>query len=136
MGQDRETLHRDALCVRDALIRASRVLPDDTEAAIASAAARGGKAESVMAAIRTNLQIAREKGMPMCQDTGAFWCLASIGRSADVRIGDVEKVIQEGAALAAEEGIDNYNRAATAGIEASRQKRCASVSSSRKKRCG
>ena len=85
MGQDRETLHRDALCVRDALIRASRVLPDDTEAAIASAAARGGKAESVMAAIRTNLQIAREKGMPMCQDTGAFWCLASIGRSADVR---------------------------------------------------
>lgn len=105
MGQNRETLHRDALCVRDALISASRVLPDDTEAAIASAAARGGKAESVMAAIRTNLQIAREKGMPMCQDTGAFWCLASIGRSADVRIGDVEKVIQEGAALAAEEGF-------------------------------
>ena len=96
---------KSAEIIMDELIKASVMLSLDAMEAIESAEAAGGKAETVMKAIRENLRIASSMNMPMCQDTGAFWCLASIGRSADVRIGDVEKVIQEGAALAAEEGF-------------------------------
>ena len=95
---------KSAEIIRDELIKASVMLPLDAMEAIESAEAAGGKAETVMKAIRENLRIASSMNMPMCQDTGAFWCLASIGRDAKLSIGDVERVVNEGAYMAAEDG--------------------------------
>lgn len=95
---------KSAEIIRDELIKASVMLPLDAMEAIESAEAAGGKAETVMKAIRENLRIASSMSMPMCQDTGAFWCLASIGREAKLSIGDVERVVNEGARMAAEDG--------------------------------
>ena len=72
--------------VKDGLVEAARILPEDIEKAILSAVPEGGKAESVMSAIKENLEISRKTGLPMCQDTGGIWCLASIGRDSDVRL--------------------------------------------------
>ena len=88
-----------------ALIKAARVLPDDIERRLEEAMPSGGKAESVMDAIRRNLGISRKTGLPMCQDTGAFWCLAEIGRDCDASLAAVEALIIEGAAKAAEDGF-------------------------------
>ncbi len=88
-----------------ALIKAARVLPDDIEKRLEEAMPSGGKAESVMDAIRRNLGISRKTGLPMCQDTGAFWCLAEIGRDSDASLAAVEALIIEGAAKAAEDGF-------------------------------
>ncbi len=88
-----------------ALIKAARVLPDDIERRLEEAMPSGGKAESVMDAIRRNLGISRKTGLPMCQDTGAFWCLAEIGRDSDASLAAVEALIIEGAAKAAEDGF-------------------------------
>ncbi len=95
---------KSAEIIRDELIKASVMLSLDAMEAIESAEAAGGKAETVMKAIRENLRIASSMNMPMCQDTGAFWCLASIGRDAKLSIGDVERVVNEGAHMAAEDG--------------------------------
>ena len=83
--------------VKDGLVEAARILPEDIEKAILSAVPEGGKAESVMSAIKENLEISRKTGLPMCQDTGGFWCLASIGRDSDVRLSDIEHLILRGA---------------------------------------
>ena len=94
-----------AEAIKNELIKASRILPPDAASIIAGTEGDGGKARTVMDAIRKNLGIAREKGMPMCQDTGAFWCLASIGRESKATIASVERAINEGAQRAAEEGF-------------------------------
>ena len=90
--------------VKDSLVEAARILPEDIEKAILSAVPEGGKAESVMNAIKENLEISRKTGLPMCQDTGGFWCLASIGRDSDVRLSDIEHLILRGAEEASREG--------------------------------
>ena len=95
---------KSAEMINERLIEASRILPEDAMHSIMSAIPSGGKAESVMNAIKKNIDIAEVRQMPLCQDTGAFWCLASIGRDSSASIGDIEKIVNEGAATAAEEG--------------------------------
>ena len=92
MVQDREILHSAATRMKEALIRASRMLPDDAHRLISEAVPAGGKAAAVMDAIRKNLEIARERSIPMCQDTGAFWCLVSIGRESGADIVSIEGI--------------------------------------------
>ena len=104
MVQDREILHNAAARMKEALIRASRVLPDDACRLISEAVPAGGKAAAVMEAIRRNLMIAQERSIPMCQDTGAFWCLAEIGRESRIPLSLAERVITEGCREAAEKG--------------------------------
>ena len=105
MAQDKVIWHNAAEKVKGSLIAAARILPPDIENLIASAHPEGGKSRSVMEAIRDNLNVARETGLPMCQDTGAFWCLASIGRDSDASLRDIERIIISGCAMAAEEGF-------------------------------
>jgi fumarate hydratase class I len=66
----------DAL--RDSLLellrRTSAELPDDVRSAILAAAAReatGSSGESALRLIARNLELAREKSQPICQDTGS-----------------------------------------------------------------
>ncbi len=106
MAQDRETFA--AKRIADSLIAASRVLPEPVYEAIAGAVPEGGKAENVMEAIRSNLRVASERSLPICQDTGAFWCLASIGRESRIPLSRVERIIEEGCLDAAERG--SYRR--------------------------
>lgn len=88
-----------------AIIEAERKLPSDVFECINSAVPSGGKAESVMNAIKQNLEIASRCNLPMCQDTGVFWCLASIGRNSGVSLPLIESVINSAAAEAAEKGF-------------------------------
>ena len=104
MIRDKVIAMKSAEMIKERLIEASRILPEDAMHSIMSAIPSGGKAESVMNAIKKNIDIAEVRQMPLCQDTGAFWCLASIGRDSSASIGDIEKVVNEGAAAAAEEG--------------------------------
>ncbi len=90
--------------IADSLITASRLLPPDAAKALEEAVPEGGKAVSVLEAIRRNLAIARERDIPMCQDTGAFWCLAEIGRESRIPLSLAERVITEGCREAAEKG--------------------------------
>ncbi len=105
MEQDKAILSKAADRIKRCLIAASRTLPGDVMALIENAEPLGGKAESVMNAIRKNLQEAVKNNLPMCQDTGVFWCLVSIGRSASVSLTDIESVVVEGCNLAATEGF-------------------------------
>lgn len=92
--------------IEDALIKAIRILPEDVEKAIRKAE----KSESsefgriALKAIVDNIDIAREKNIPLCQDTGMFWCLAEIGRDARVNLKKLEASIIKGAKSAALNG--------------------------------
>lgn len=92
--------------IADALVRAIRKLPDETEklllAAKANERGRGGRA--ALDAIADNLKAAERTGLPLCQDTGMFWCLASIGRDSSVSIGHLDSLIRRSCQRAAEEG--------------------------------
>ena len=92
--------------IADALVRAIRKLPDETEklllAAKANERGRGGRA--ALDAIADNLKAAERTGLPLCQDTGMFWCLASIGRDSSVSIGHLDNLIRRSCQRAAEEG--------------------------------
>ncbi len=105
MEQDKAILHSAADRIRDALIKAARILPPDAASMINNAIAEGGKAECVLSAIKENLKVASETGLPMCQDTGAFWCMVTVGRDSDASLRDIESVVLEGTMKAAEEGF-------------------------------
>ena len=51
-----------------------------------------------------NISEAARTGLPLCQDTGMFWCLASVGRSSDVPLQRIEDAVIRGCGKAAEEG--------------------------------
>ena len=92
--------------IADALVRAIRKLPDDVESLIMEAYAhesgRGGAL--ALDAIRQDIECAERTGLPLCQDTGMFWCLASVGRESRCRLGHLENLIVSACARAAADG--------------------------------
>ncbi len=79
----------DTEAFRSALVREIRragvELDRDVADAIGNAAEQEtGPAERVLCHIVENLAIAREKNLPMCQDTGMVWMLAECGEEADL----------------------------------------------------
>ena len=92
--------------ITDALIRAIRKLPEDVESLIRSAHGResGKGGRLALDAIVRNLEAAEATGLPLCQDTGMFWCLASIGRDSDVSLVRLERLITDACSRAACEG--------------------------------
>ena len=91
--------------IADALCSAIRVLDPEVERAIVKAASeeKDGKAAMVFDAIVKNIAIAKESGLPLCQDTGMFWCLVEIGRSARCDMKSLDRAI-----LDAGRNIDIY----------------------------
>lgn len=62
---------------------ALRFLPEDVENRILEACDKEDSpyASIVLEAIRKNIGLSKESPIPLCQDTGMFWVLISIGRS-------------------------------------------------------
>lgn len=106
MGLDKEISMDAEKRIADALVMAIRRLPGETEESLLSArereSGRGGRA--ALDAIADNLRAAERTGLPLCQDTGMFWCLASIGRGSSVSIGYVDSLIRRACLRAAEDG--------------------------------
>ena len=95
------------LRIRDALIAAIRRLPDKAEGLIHRAAMEETHPSGrlVLNAIEENIKVSAETGLPLCQDTGMFWCLASIGRDSGVFMAKVEDAVVKGAGMAAIDGF-------------------------------
>ncbi len=91
----------------EALIKAIRRLSNDVEALILKAceneSGRGGAL--ALDAIRRNIECAERTSLPLCQDTGMFWCLASVGRESRCTIGAIESLVSSACAKASEEGF-------------------------------
>lgn len=92
--------------IAEELKSAHIILPKDVEARIEEAyrdeTFTGGRL--VLKAILDNISIAKEKRIPLCQDTGMFWCLVEIGRACNVKLADIERAIIEAANEASIEG--------------------------------
>ena len=107
MGPDKEIYMDAEKAISDALIKAIRRLPDKASELIHEAAVNESHPSGrlVLDAIEKNIRISRETGLPLCQDTGMFWCLASIGRDSRVPLSRVEDAIINGAGKAAVDGF-------------------------------
>ena len=81
-------------------------LPRDAEEAINAAAAREESefGRWAMQKICRNARIAREDGVPMCQDTGMVIVFAEVGQEAHIVGGDFEEAINAGIAKGYTEG--------------------------------
>ena len=106
MAQDKVICSEAAIRIQDALHKAERLLPPEIEESIEKARICEGSPSGrlVLGAIAENLRISRETGLPMCQDTGMFWCLASVGRDSTVPMRRIEEAVNEGCLRAATEG--------------------------------
>ena len=107
MGPDKEIYMDAEKAISDALIKAIRRLPDKASELIHEAAVNESHPSGrlVLDAIEKNIRISKETGLPLCQDTGMFWCLASIGRDSRVPLSRVEDAIINGAGKAAVDGF-------------------------------
>lgn len=79
-------------------IRANRELNDDVCQALQAGQAREDSAvgREVLGRLLENAQIAHEKGMPLCQDTGMAVIFCELGQEVHVAGGDLNAAIQEG----------------------------------------
>lgn len=60
-------------------------------------------AKAVLDAILKNLELAKETGLPMCQDTGLFLVFADVGRTCPLSFGSIEASIMEGCETAVQQ---------------------------------
>ena len=92
--------------IKEGLIKAIRKLPDEVEDLIHQAAdCESGKGGSLaLSAIEKNIEVAEKTGLPLCQDTGMFWCLASVGRDSSIPFKIIESLVNSAAEKAAREG--------------------------------
>ena len=74
--------------IENALSSAVRVLPEEVEKAIRKAdkceTSRLGRV--VLDNIVKNIDVSKGTLLPLCQDTGMFWALVSIGKSARLNL--------------------------------------------------
>lgn len=83
--------------VKRLCIEANMSLPFDVENALLSAYENETyeTAKNTLGLLKENLKIAKEKNIPICQDTGAACIYAEIGTDVHI-IGDFEKAINDG----------------------------------------
>ncbi len=96
--------------IAEATVEALRVaetrLPDDVMESLERAREEESneRARMILDAILENVRIAREKEVPMCQDTGLITVIAEVGRRFPVRLaGTIQKGIKMGVQRATEE---------------------------------
>lgn len=104
--------------IRDALMYAVVELDEDVAGRIewarsAEVEAGGGSVGStaslaVLDAILENLRIAKEKRLPMCQDTGLFLVFVDVGAESTLPLSTIEEAIHSGCLEAVEKS--NYRR--------------------------
>ena len=93
--------------IENALTSAARILPPEVEERIRKAekCESGEYGKTVLTHIVKNIDISRESGIPLCQDTGMFFVLVSIGRKARVNLPLLEEEINAGARAAAKNSL-------------------------------
>lgn len=79
-------------------IQANTRLSSDAEAALRDACAREPwpGAKGILSDLCANLDLARETGLPICQDTGIVTVFAELGQDVHITGGDFESAVQEG----------------------------------------
>lgn len=83
--------------VKTLFIKANLELPEDVEQALHKARAeeRDPRAVNTLSLLEKNLILAREKQIPICQDTGAACVFAEVGQDVHIT-GNFEEAINEG----------------------------------------
>jgi fumarate hydratase subunit alpha len=91
--------------IRDALMHAVVELDEDVLDLIKRAYGQEERepAKAVLDAILKNLELAKETGLPMCQDTGLFLVFADVGRTCPLSFGSIEASIMEGCETAVQQ---------------------------------
>ena len=92
-------------CVARLCVQANRVLPDDMRARIRQARAEETwpQGREILDRIIENFQVARQEGLPICQDTGMACVFVKLGQEVHVA-GDLNEAIQEGVRRGYREG--------------------------------
>lgn len=102
-----KTIHADQIrdLVAELCIRANRELPEDIVRALTGAA--GSEpwplAKETLSVLCANLDAAREKALPICQDTGLVCVFAELGQEVHIE-GNFQEAIQEGVRRGYREG--------------------------------
>ncbi|MBU1243319.1 fumarate hydratase [Myxococcota bacterium] len=93
--------------LRDALLRINVDLPDDVVRALMSAAEKetGPASREVLSTIVKNIGIAKQKRLPLCQDTGMVWLLLRLGEEVVLTGEPVRRVIHRAVEAAYTEGL-------------------------------
>lgn len=93
--------------LKQALLRINIELPEDVVRALAAAADRetNSTAREVLSTILQNLGIAKERQLPICQDTGMVWVLLSIGEEVQWVGESAKSVISRAVRDAYKEGL-------------------------------
>ncbi|MBR5112437.1 MAG: fumarate hydratase [Clostridia bacterium] len=93
--------------IKEACIKANRVLPSDLESIIRNCAGceKTELAKNVMQTLADNLDAAQELSLPICQDTGMAVIFAEIGQDIHFTGGSFEDAVNEGVAQGYTEGL-------------------------------
>lgn len=91
--------------IRDSLMHAVVELDDDVLDCIQTAFEKEEceAPKAVLQAILKNLALAKETGLPMCQDTGLLLVFADVGRNCPLSLRKIEASIMEGCRMAVEQ---------------------------------
>ncbi len=94
------------LLLKEKVIKAARVLPEDIEEKLRKAYLSEDKEEAriVLKAILDNISIAGETGLPLCQDTGLFWCLVTYAKGSPYPLSFLTEALNDALLMAADEG--------------------------------
>lgn len=95
-----------AQAVAKLCITANRELPPDIEKAILQAQGEETweKAKESLRLLQENMELAKEKELPVCQDTGLVSVFVTLGQGIEIH-GDFQAAIQEGVAWGYQEGF-------------------------------
>ena len=85
-------------CVARLCIQANRILPLDVEQALRRAYENEPwpQARGILGDLATNLDIARERKLPICQDTGLTTVFLELGQQLHITGGSLSAAVQEG----------------------------------------
>lgn len=93
--------------VADMVVRANRILPADVLAAIDQGKARETSAagREILGQLQENAALARETGLPLCQDTGMAVFFVELGEECRVLGAGLREAITEGMCRGYEDGL-------------------------------
>lgn len=92
-------------CVAELFIEANRHLPEDVYAALeqAQATETSPLGQDILGQLLKNARLAKEEGLPICQDTGLVIVFVDLGREVHLD-GDLYEAVNDGVRRGCEEG--------------------------------
>ncbi len=95
------------LAVRDLCIKANKVLPCDIEEKISFSQKNetNQMAKNILCDLKRNIAVARDKDLPLCQDTGMAVVFLEIGQDVHLIGGSLEEAVNKGVSQGYTEGL-------------------------------